>query len=351
MKKILKKVRIFLEGLFGGMKVTEELTLHQNGGDNGQNIVINQKVEDRTVAQALLKGELTQAVQELRYRTYMVEREANHYNYISPLLCKKKEDKDYKYTEGSIYNNDKFSVLTIQENFLETETVVETLNRSENGKYIKRKNKYHIALNRDKFVFPKFKLEDFLKKVVVFEPDETNHSIVDLYITRLENPSIFGSRAFLKEFDNIIKGDNRSDILNIKSIEFETLKAFHKDDMLHYKFDDIKVKTFIEFGSCNIVRTYCNIVDNGSDKIEKFYSPTMAEKYKKKEPKKLTYNWDPSQQTKTYVCEECGKTVICNPQESLEYVDYEISKFDLGKMLCKDCQIKHQKELINQINK
>ena len=78
------------------MKSTEDIVFHQSGldGDSGTSII--KQVQDKRVSEALLKGEITQEVQELRYRTYKVDKESKTYEYYSPTLALKNDKQNNK---------------------------------------------------------------------------------------------------------------------------------------------------------------------------------------------------------------------------------------------------------------
>ncbi len=63
----ITKIRSLISGLFYGMKTTEDIVLKQSGASHQlEGTTIQQKVEDKRVSKALLRGELTQEVEELR---------------------------------------------------------------------------------------------------------------------------------------------------------------------------------------------------------------------------------------------------------------------------------------------
>ena len=127
LKKIKQIFRDLWIGLILGMKKTEDENFHQNGGSLDEGSTINQQVSDHSVAKALLRGELTQEVIDLRYRTYAVARESEHYNYFSPTLATKKKPSDSKFVY--VENEDNRDIVTIQENKLAVENVTEALSR------------------------------------------------------------------------------------------------------------------------------------------------------------------------------------------------------------------------------
>ena len=51
----------------------------------------------------------------------------------------------------------------------------------------------------------------------------------------------FASKAFIHEIEKVKDHGLRSDCLDIKLLEFETLKAYNLDDMIHFAFGDLKI--------------------------------------------------------------------------------------------------------------
>lgn len=370
MKRFWKNLKIFLVGLFGGMKITEDETLHQSGLDSDGSIGINQQITDRTVAKALLKGELTQEVIDLRYRTYLVARESKHYNYFSPTLAKKKKLNDYKYATNSISLDDNREIVTIQNNNSSIENIEEALLRiNDDGKYSEYTPNYTIIINRNKKITHRFLLEKFITKIVVKKGDNEYSSVLDLYVSKYPNLNVPTSKPFIKELERIIDNGIRSDIFEINTIEFETSNAYKIDDMYHFEFGDIQLERIFEFNGCYIIRLITNIIDGGTDKTEEFYSERMAKRYENKESKNLTYHVDVNAQIRTYVCADCGKTVTYDARaldamnasddfsdgKITEYLDFEMTEHEFGRMLCKDCAMKEQEKIynnvINNINK
>ena len=94
MGKIKNKINNLVTGFMVGMKNTENEIFTQLGGSTVADSTINQEAHTSRVSKALLKGELTQEVKELRYRTYTVDREAKNYEYFSPTLAKKPSKKN-----------------------------------------------------------------------------------------------------------------------------------------------------------------------------------------------------------------------------------------------------------------
>ena len=380
MKKVFKYLKFLWFGFILGMKKTEDETLHLNGGDVDGSSTINQKVSDHSVAKALLRGEVTQEVVDLRYRTYEVAKESTHYTYFSPTLAKKKKLNDNKFIK--IENDENREVVTVQENKLDVETVTDTLLRiGEDGKYVDRPKQYNISMERDGTA--RFKLEQFTKKVVVKKGDTDTEAVLDVYVSKYPDDKLFISKAFVHEIEKIKDQGIRSDVTNIDRLSFETYKAYKLDDMIRFEFGDLRFKCVVEYDGDYIIRFVAKIIDGGTDMTKEFYSERMAKKYAEKAPKELTATFNPDMDIRTYKCADCGKVVTYDARaldkldvrraklvsvdgdnaevepsgedgeaqadgSATEFLDFEMSEWDYGRMLCQDCIKKEQERLYRQ---
>lgn len=364
MRKLWQTLKLLWYGLFVGMKTTEDSAFHQTGLDVDAGSEINQQVADHSVAKALLRGELTQEVIDLRYRTYAVARESRHYNYFSPTLTKKKGVNDYKFAKDSIMPDDEYELLTIQDNKVDIETVTDSLLRiGDDGKFIDKQCEYNIIFKRENDIIPRFRLENFVTKIVVKKGNDEWTAVLDMYVSKYPNDKVMSSKPFIRELERIIDDGHRSDIFDIKTISFDTYKAYRLDDMLHFEFGDIRLERIVEFNGSYVIRVFTNIIDGGSDKTSEYYSERMAKKYENKERKELTINFDPEAQIRTYKCADCGKEVTYDARALdamnatddfgdgtiTEYLDYEMAEHEFGRMLCKDCTKKAQNELYKKL--
>lgn len=383
MKKVFKYLKFLWFGFILGMKKTEDEALHLNGGDVDGGSTINQKVSDHSVAKALLRGEVTQEVVDLRYRTYEVARESAHYTYFSPTLAKKKKLNDNKFIK--VENEENREIVTVQENKLEVETVTDALLRvGDDMKYVDRDKQYNITIQRDGTA--RFKLEQFAKKVVVKKGDTDTEAILDVYVSKYPDDKVFISKAFVHEIERIKNQKIRSDVTNIARLSFETYKAYRLDDMIRFEFGDLKFECVVEYDGDYVIRFAAKIIDGGTDMTKEFYSERMARKYAEKAPKELTATYDPEMNIKTYKCAGCGKVVTYDARaldnleirraklvtvdgdnaevapsdedgetqtdgSATEFLDFEMSEWDYGRMLCQDCIRKEQEKLYRQTMK
>ena len=174
LNKIKQNIQIFFYELFYGMKRTEDAVFHQTGITNGNGISVIKEVEDQRVSKALLKGEVTQQVEELRYRTYKVDKESKTFEYYAPTLALKKDGQDTKFIKYD--NSDGLELITSQLNDVLVETVCETLEQvGGRGK----RTQHRIQIKRN-FV-PRYKIEDYITRLDVKKLDES-HVILDIYV-------------------------------------------------------------------------------------------------------------------------------------------------------------------------
>ena len=138
------KFLMFFYGLIYGMKATEDEVLHQTANSIGGGSSIIKEVDDTRVSKALLKGEITQEVEELRYRTYKVDKESKTFEYFAPTLAMKRDKQDTKFLKYD--DRDGLELITVQPNDFLVETVSETLEQvGGRGK----RTQYRIKIKRN----------------------------------------------------------------------------------------------------------------------------------------------------------------------------------------------------------
>ena len=356
MKKIFNWLSTLWHGLFYGMKATDEIMVTGNI-DTIPGSAIIQEVNDHRVSKALLKGEVTQEVEELRYRTYKVDREAKQYEYIAPTLAFKRDKQDSKFV--SYEKNGDLELITIQPN----ETIVEEIAKSLGsvGTYGQREE-YLIKLKR-KF-FPRYRLEAYTKRLAVFKLDET-HVILDFYVSKYPNDKDFKSKGFVREIEKIKDEQMHSDVLDIDNVSFTTSHAYKLNDLLQFEFNNLEFKGVSEFDGHYVIKFEACIVKNGYDLIEQYNSVSMEKKYQNKEKKDIALDLFNIPQTKVYKCECCGKEIVYDPIEmeevaatkpreidaetdsnthTTEFMDVQIVQQTYGVLLFKDCLKKYLKE-------
>jgi hypothetical protein len=323
MNKIKKYFLNLWYGLPFGMKAADtEIMGNKAVDDNG--VTVQQEVSDQRVAKHLLKGEVTQEVEELRYRTYLVENEAKNYKYLGNGVAIK-EDKVEKPKERTKF---KFT----QENESICESVLESLKQV--GKT--GVERYRFEIDYKEFV--RFKVEKFATKIDVDINEETSKIETTLHFSTEPNPYDGTSMPFINEVKKLLdvkteaqaeRNEIASSILNIS---FTTYKAYNEDDFVNYSFiNGGKFKEFRQDGyEYLLTLTWSEYLRLPLDLESKYYSKSMAEKYAKKERKDVDVSMVNAER-KRY-CSICGK--------EMSVYDADIQEADGYEPVCKECMTK-----------
>lgn len=359
MRKIGNKISNAFYALFGSMKIVNDEMLTQSTHSDTSGVTINKHVESNRVSKDLLEGQETLQVQELRYRTYLTDRESKKFEVYSPYLAKRRDEiPNLESNQVELLNDENLPVITIQENYPEIETVIDGLNQvGEKGK----KTNHLVSIQRNNLLYIiRYKLEDFLKKVVVRELDnEKGLVLLDLYFTKYPDDENYLSKGFIREIEKVLNEQYRSEILNFDKLGFETVNAYKCEDMVQFEFIYPRFQYVTEFDG-NYVLTYkAKYSFEAKDLTEKYYSKTMDDKYSQKREKKMSANIEDFRYEDTFICEACGKEVKYEPDKiddmkvsedprntrNLEYFDIQMAEQTFGKRLCLDCLRKKYKEL------
>ena len=351
------------------LRKTEVQTLTQTGSSKGEGVGAEQQVSENRVSKALLRGEVTQEVKQLRYRTYKVDEEAKEHEYYSPMKSMKRDKQDnrhikYKKLEGC-------KLILIQPNKPEAESVYESIQKFESKE--REPQQYTIHIKRK--YMPRFRIEEYVKRLVLFERED-GATVADFYISKYADPSEFKAKAFIREVKGIVESGRTTDLTDFTSFSFETYKCYNSEDYQEYNFKNCVLEGFDEYDGNYIFRyvTKEPIEVTNNRLSNKFYDKKMDEKYKKKEAKKLEIDFNPytSLNKKEYTCTKCGRTFVYdleemdaeepheareideeneNKKEVTSFLDMQMTEQATGMRLCKDCLQKEYEKLVAEMAK
>lgn len=374
-KKIIYKCYLLVAALFWGLKSADDEMLVQQ--DNGCDTEIGSEKEKHVgVAGALLRGEVTQQVKELRYRTYKVDRESKKFKYFSPTLALRKENLNIGTKFISYENSDNLDVVVIQPNDLyrsdltKVESVIREGQTKDNAAEISGakldKPTNTIKIERDSTFIPRYYIEDFTKRVVVRRKN-TERCVVDFYVSKYPDSTKYKSKGFISELKKLKEVPRKNDINEINKLYFVSYKAFGKDDLFEFEFARFQFIGIVEYDGMYILRYEATPIIDAKDLVmTEFYNPEMEKKYANKEKKDIVLRPFEIYEQKTYVCDDCGKEIKYDTEymeelipsqgrladedvetgnEAVEFMDAQIAKATYGKYLCKDCLKRHLEKL------
>lgn len=366
--KIIRGVYLFWASLFYGMRAADDEMLVVSDNDDA---TIGSEVDAHAngVAGAMLRGEVTQQVKELRYRTYKVDRESKKYEYFSPTLALRREKQDSKF--ATCENSDNLPIVVIQPNDIYHITATESLAEANLEEIEKTgtikynasdldKPKNVIKIERPSGFTPRYLLEDYTRKVVVRRKDGPE-CIVDFYVSKYPDISKFKSKGFVTEITKLKESPRCIDINDITNLKFTSYKAFGVEDLNEFEYDLNHFTGVFEYDGMYILRYDATAIVDAKDLVmTKYFNPEMEAKYEKKEKKDIVLDIFGHHEEREYVCSKCGKIIKYNTahidnmlpskgrditeeeietkdDDAIEFMDAQISNVTFGKFLCKDC--------------
>lgn len=312
----MKKIKLFFVRLFYGLlsglkKADSEMFLGKNSVLTDSNCV--EQLQEENIGKDLLKGEVTQAVEDLRYSTYSVYRESNNYEYLGDGIAIKKDVKKID------INNLSF----VQKNKLFCQSVLETLDDVD-----EEKDKFTLVIVYN--TTSRFRLERFIE--YVFVNIINGVATITFKFARQYDIKTPMTRMFYNELEKLVNNERHNEIFNdnLKSLCFTTYKAQGENDFVMYVFDYLQPLKYEVFDSYINV-SYQTQVFNREDLTSKYFSQNQQEKYDMHSVKNTKMGiWE---KHNDYKCSECG--------EIMNKYDYQITLNDFGKSLCVKCLEKY----------
>lgn len=318
MIKFLKKI---LYSLPFGMKAGDDILLKQKSSSMSDDLTIHHIVTNDNLGEHLIKGEVTQQVEELRYMDYKVSNESKKYKYIG-------DGKAIK-VKLSERNFDNYSFT--QDNKIVCDGVYDELKRVDNY----GTDRYTISVIMPDV--PRFKLDTYCKRVdVKFYNKEPK---IKLHFSKYPDKYNVTSKAFINELKKSASNGfspTNCDFFKIQQLSFVTNKAINEDDLIKYDFYELTLQSIEEQNHEYILEYYVNWYTR-VNLIDKFYSSIMENKYinnEKKNENSTFVAWD-----RTEKCDVCG----CE----MNKYDADITRSTYGKSICMKCL---EKEIMSNNN-
>jgi hypothetical protein len=253
-------------------------------------------VHKGTVADDLIRGEMTQEVKNLRWRTYKIMQETkkwaiekdkntgelnadrkNIYNvdYQKGILKMVRVDNDDSHPTEMVVSNEGF-----KRGILETDA--EGVENYHKLSYTEKPIRFEYEF------MPKYEFTDFVTKLVVrnIQGDE---KLLEFYVSKYPDPNNFTTNIFLKDINKLMGNPTlKMDILEFKEIGFLSDKTIGVDDFLIFTFKNEGFYKIIEFDGNYILKFKATVITNGENILEKFKEEELEKKYDNNEVRNNT---------------------------------------------------------------
>ena len=294
------------------MKGGEIMSPSKEGLD-GLGFGVEKHIEDERLSKAMLKGEVTKEVVDMRYRDYKVSEESRSYNYLGDGVAIK--GKGIKKFEGKI----KFGMPNEQ---ICSDTYSE-LKRVDTDEYLE--TKYTINVVYDDIT--RFKIEKYCTSFNI----SLGYGKEDYLLLKFPKEPYFrkpDTKAFINEIKKCIKDTRSNGIFDLVSIvSFVTYKVTEEKNYVSYILQDLHCE-YIKESEDEFVAKYKIGKYVREDLIAKFKVDELDEKYKNKEAKVQKNSIDEISNEK-YTCDCCG----CEVNKWIAEASIEAN----GKVLCEKC--------------
>lgn len=329
MELVIKKIKQYIRNLIVsfsyGLKNTESEIFGQKTGISEASH-IQQKVSQNELAEALLRGEVTEEVEMLRDRTYLVSNESKKYKVVTDTVGTTKAFKKMaKKTPPKSYNEDGYEISLIMDNKVIPSGVLQGLN-SVGG--------YGIEVNYPlKFEYeytPKFKLDEYVSKLVIRESQDGSSMLMDLYVPKYTDSFERLKKIFDAEINKIKNQNKKPNNIQFKTVKFISENAFGSEDLIPYEYTFKKILNIEEFDGKHVLIYEVEKTKEEEKITEKYKNKKLRSAYENKEPRKGRVLNLGKIEVEKHKCEVCGEEI------KNEY-DYRILKETTGKALCENC--------------
>lgn len=273
-----------------------------------------------SLADDLKQGQVTQQVQELRWRMYKVLEESQKFktkvvgydedgfmltetviNSDAPTskntLSKIKVDDNDNYDLELVVNNDEVT-LSVHDALSGVEGIGDILNSVDengdqattigeiNGELYESMNKPERVIACTREFRSKFEIEKFAKKMNVRTISE-DEKLLEFYVSIYPDEYNRKSRFFISEIKKAIKNPRMCDFLDLKTVEFVSYNTIGVKDLYEFEYEIVKFDKIIEFGGYYVIKFKAKTIKNGVSLYDKFKegAEELIEKYKNKAPK------------------------------------------------------------------
>lgn len=314
MKNWVKKNLAILSLAMSGV---EKSTLGQKSNDTTNGVSHVQNVNQGQLADSLVKGEVSQEVMDLRWRTYKILNETHSHsskiigydksgypitetkkNDLKKALKKVKVDEEDGYDLEMVVNNDPISVSVfdvMDNSFFKSEiepiiTVDEKLKEQVashgtiSGEQFFSVFKPEKPISVDRDYFPRFMIENYTTKLNV-RGNANGDKLLEFYILDKPLSENKNERLFINQLKKATENINSVNFLDISNVNFVTYKSLGVNDFLYFEYDNIEFYKITKINNFYVLKYKTNVVSDGVSILEKYRVEELDKKYENKERK------------------------------------------------------------------
>jgi len=309
MKKIKNWFKRQIARIMFSVSNVEKNALGQSGETLDTDLSKHQRLNQGKISDSLINGEITEEVENLRWRTYKILKACE--NSVTDIIGYDEDDMPItKTTLKDKSNLKKISVDGFDDYELEmvvfntnltintaimmgnehiTPIDVKSKNYTTNSHGLisselldaTEKNEYQININRKEHT--NFFIENFSKKLNIRKISETE-KLLEFYVSVYPDEYNRTSRLFISAIKKVLNG-KKEVFLEFDSVEFITDKTIGSDNNLHYKYNNIVFDKIVEFDGHYVIKFKSDVEINGKDIFEHYKVESLDKKYENKEKK------------------------------------------------------------------
>ena len=327
---MIKWVKKNLAAFSLAISSVEKNTLGQQGLKTRMGEREEQSHKKGTLEHALVKGEMTQEVKDLRWRMYkMLETSEGLTTIIvgydddglpiTETIKTSKNSDRRKLEKIKLDTEDDYPLEMVQSNlpivmgtteaglndnmtgytdeeiitktntsgkhtdiYYETGTTLGEINNNDYNSFIKAERP--IKVTRE--FKPKFEIETFTKKLNIRTIDD-NNKLLEFYISIYPDKYDKKTNLLLSEIKRAIKNSRSTSILDIDKVNFISYKTMGSKDFYEYEYDVLSFDKIVKFDGFYVIKFKCEVILDGRYLLEEYREVELDEKYKNKERKHI----------------------------------------------------------------
>ena len=272
----------------------EKNALGQDGSglEEGAGTNMIQSKQQGSLADALMRGEVTQQVKELRWRMYKILNEVEGKKTIivghQPDGTPITESIAINPTAGlehiKIDNYDNYPLELSVENTTTGLGVAEALGALNEGARADFDSMQHKLIECTRPTRPMFEIETYAKKMNV-RVIGGNQRLLEFYISMYPDQFNRRSNLFLGEVKNIMASRRPNATVELSTVNFVSLNTVGTANYNEFEYAVTGFDKIVEYDGHYVIKFKANVVKNGSNIFEKYRVTELDEKYKNNEPK------------------------------------------------------------------